>query len=69
MRADVDNAVPFVSLSLNDIKLRVRYKQGNTVKRDVICNSNYVFSDTRRVGAVMQLKYLWLPLITKLYDI
>jgi len=67
MRTDVDNSVPSISFSLNDIKLSVRYQQGSTVKRDVRCYGKYILSDIRRVGAAIQLKYHWVPLIIKLY--
>ena len=67
MQTDKEKSLPSVCVSLNDLKLRVRYQQSDTIQQNVTYNSDYMCIAIHRVGTAMRSKYHWILLKIILY--
>ena len=56
-----------VKVELKDLRLAVRYKEGDTVTRDVNCNSKWMLDTMDEVGEAIRKAYSWVPAADKIY--
>ena len=62
-----DKILDQVPVTINDLKLKVRYSTGDYVTRDCSCDSAYMREVMHRVGKAMREKYYWVKKETVLY--
>ena len=67
LRTDAENTVSKRNVLLKDLKIKVRYQQGDMVERECTCDSVYMSSAMRRVGEAMRAAYHWARQDTVLY--
>lgn len=46
-------------MTIDDIKLQVRYKEGDEIEEDITCDSEYMLSVMDRVGEALRKKFWW----------
>lgn len=59
-RVDRDPTVPARPIAIEDVSLRVRLKIGDTIEKDVSCDSEYMLSAMDRVGQAIRNAYSWI---------
>jgi len=50
-----------VTVTLDDLDLRVRLQKGDELEEDVSCDSAYMLEAMRRVGTSMREVFHWVP--------
>jgi len=64
---DRNKSLPQVTITINDVYIRIRHRAGDTFARDASCNSEYMTEAMARVDATMRSKYYWVPMNIPLY--
>ena len=62
-----DKDLDKIPITVNDLKLKVRYCAGDYIIRDCSCDSSYMRLAMNRVGKVMREKYYWVKKETAIY--
>ena len=64
---DIDNDLSEISVSTNDVKIRVRHQTGDLLERDCSCDSKYMAAAMQYVGVTMCENFHWVNHNTELY--
>ena len=67
IRVDRGKTLPKVNVTINDAQIRLRYRAGDNVERDILCESEYLMGAMTCVGKALQRAYHWLPIQTPIY--
>ena len=59
-RVDKDKSLPKVCIPLSALVLKVRVLEGDTVERDISCDSKYMLAAIDRVGKALREKMWWI---------
>ena len=52
---------------ISNIMLKVRYQEGDIIKRDCSCDSSYMLSTIIQVGKAIREKFHWVPMHERVY--
>ena len=61
IRTNENASIAGRQLTLEDLTMRVRYREGDTIEVDCSCDSNYMLRAMDRVGASIRVAYHWVP--------
>ena len=61
IRTHNDPAMPSRALTLRDLEMKVRYRDGDTIETDCNCDSTYMLKAMDRAGESIRAAYHWIP--------
>ena len=67
IRVNDDPDIPGRPLTLQDLDMKVRYRDGDTIEVDCNCDSAYMLTAMDRVGQSIRASYHWVPPSEKCY--